>query len=288
MTGLSSDGWRAALAEMGPSAELDCNRRTKAFFAPLVRPAGGVLETRDTPYGADPRQTLDVYAREGLSGARIVLYVPGGGFTGGDKRQDETFFRNVGRFFASRGWLGVTMNYRLAPGAVWPSAALDVRDAVRFLKANAARFGADPMQIVVFGHSAGAAHVATYLFDPELGRGADVIGAVLGSGLYALRPGAVRDNVAHYFGSDVASYERRSALSHVAGTTTPVYIALAEYDPPMLSIPSFELAAALTLRDGRPPPIQRVAGHNHFSYVCTLGTADESFSAPLLRFMESL
>jgi acetyl esterase len=148
---------RKAIREWGPGAGPDLNANTKKIYLPLLAPAAGVAQEIDLAYGEHPRQKLDVYhAADGKADKTIVVYIPGGGFTGGDKRQDDNYFGNVGRFFARQGMVGVTANYRLAPEFRWPSAARDVQAAVRWIKANAARFGADPARVFIFGHSAGS------------------------------------------------------------------------------------------------------------------------------------
>ncbi len=284
--GVSEEVWEA-IREMGPGAEPVINKASKAMFAPLLESSDGVIESLDRSYGAHERHRLDIYHKAGLVDAPVVLYVPGGGFTGGDKRQDATFFGNVGRFFAKRGMIGVTMNYRLAPEFAWPSAAQDINSAVQWIKANIATYGGNPDRLFLFGHSAGAAHAATYLFDPDI-RGADnVRAAALASGLYVLRAADMRPNVAQYFGSDEETFDRRSALSHVMHTTLPVFLSVAEYDPVALATPTFELAAALTRRDGRPPPIVRVDGHNHFSYISAIGSPDGRYAEQLLAFVRA-
>jgi triacylglycerol lipase len=248
-----------------------------------------VTQELDIAFGAHARQKLDVYhVADGKQGKTIVIYIPGGGFTGGDKRQDDNYFGNVCRFFARQGMVGVAANYRLAPEFAWPSAGQDVQSAVRWMKANATRFGGDPGRVVIFGHSAGSSHVASYLFDPDLRGGDEVMGGVLASGLYALRKEEMRANVAQYFGDDEALYAQRSALTHVGQSKAPVFLAVAEMDPVYLITPTFEMARALSLRDKKPPHIIRLAGHNHFSTMCTFGTVDDSFSTPLTEWIRSL
>lgn len=280
---------REKLAAWGSGAGPDLNANTKALYAPMLASGDGVTQELDIAYGSHARHKLDVYhVADGKPGKTIVVYIPGGGFTGGDKRQDDNFFGNVGRFFARQGMVGVTANYRLAPEFAWPCAGRDVQSAVRWIKANAARFGGDPARVVIFGHSAGSSHVASYLFDPDLRGGDEVMCGVIASGLYAICREEMRPNVAQYFGDDDATFRQRSALSHVGASKVPVFLAVAELDPVYLITPTFEMARALALRDQRAPHIVRLAGHNHFSTMCTFGTEDESFSAPLLEFINAL
>jgi triacylglycerol lipase len=271
---------------MGAGAQPEINKATKALLGPLLESGEGVIETRDIAYGDHPRQCMDIYSATALKQAPVVIYIPGGGFTGGDKRQDERFFGNVGRFFAKRGVVAVIGNYRLAPEFTWPAAAEDVAHIVAWVKANIAKFGGDHSRVFLFGHSAGASHAASFLFDPELKGDEQICGAILSSGLYVLRTSEMRPNVAQYFGTDERTFERRSVLSHVSGTKIPVLLTTAEYDPVPLATPTFDLAIALTRRDGRPPKVMWLEDHNHYSCISSLGTSDTRYSGAVLDFIK--
>jgi len=279
---------RLALAGMPSAIEPQYSNATRALYAPLhASVLDGVNPDRDVPYGSHQRQRLDVYRVAGVQMSGVVIYVPGGGFTGGDKAA----FANIGSYFAKRGLLGITMNYRLAPEAVWPSGALDVDSAVAWAKANAARYGADGSRVFLIGHSAGGSHCATFLFDPEIGGHAKVAGAALLSGAaYQLPPdlSVMADNIRAYFGLDNTRVPRLSAVTHVPGTKVPVMLAVAERDPGFLVTPTLALAAALTIRDDRCPPLMRLAGHNHFSPPCSFGTSDDALGAAVLQFFRDI
>ena len=274
---------RLALAAQPVSLDPKYSVATKQLYAPLQAGSQeGVTATLDIAYGPHARQKLDVYHVAGAKPSGIVIYVPGGGFTGGDKGS----FGNIGGYFARRGYLGVTMNYRLAPEALWPSGAEDVDAVVAWIKANAASYGADRGRVVVFGHSAGAAHCAGFLFDPQIRGDTKVSGGILVSGAsYILRKGRVQGGSLIYYGEDDSRYERRSAIRHVAGTRVPVMLAVAQLDPDFLVAPTLELALELTWRDGRCPPLYRLEGHNHFSPPCSLGTADDDLGGAAIQFI---
>lgn len=106
-----------------------------------------------------------------------VLCIHGGawsGWKGGDRTQwDGGIFAPHARYFAARGAVAVTISYRnvFQPGKdrsafnQGPSLfdlLADCRSAMRFLRANAARFGIDPERIAVIGDSAGG-HLAAGL-----------------------------------------------------------------------------------------------------------------------------
>jgi acetyl esterase/lipase len=277
---------RIALAALPVSLDPKYSAETKRIYAPHQSGAtDGVTVSRDVAYGPHERHRLDVYHVAGTRPSGAVIYVPGGGFTGGDKGG----FANVCSYFARRGMLGVAINYRLTPEVRWPAGAQDVDRAVAWIGANAGTFGATSGQTVVFGHSAGGSHVASFLFDPDIRGHEKVAAGVLVSGAsYVLRPGEVRGGSVTYFGDDTSRFARMSAVNHVAGTKVPVLLAVAEHDPDFLVTPTLELAIAIARRDGRCPPLYRLEGHNHFSPPCSLGTSDDQLGGAVMGLIQGL
>ena len=80
-----------------------------------------------------------------------VLLVHGGGFRAGAKES----YLPLAIKLAERGYLAATVNYRLAPRNQFPAAVQDVKAAVRFLRANAAKCNLDSSHIGALGGSAG-------------------------------------------------------------------------------------------------------------------------------------
>jgi acetyl esterase/lipase len=99
---------------------------------------------------------LDVYEpADRASGLRpAVILIHGGGWTSLDK----TTMRGMGTFLARSGFVAFSVDYRLMHGAenLWPAQLNDVQLAVRWIRANAAKYGVDPDHIGAFGHSSGA------------------------------------------------------------------------------------------------------------------------------------
>ena len=87
-----------------------------------------------------------------------VICIHGGGFVGGDRSAWDGFVRRL----AKRGYVAVTISYRLSPRHKWPAHIHDCRAAIRWLRANADRYGIDPGQIGAMGTSAGG-HLAQFL-----------------------------------------------------------------------------------------------------------------------------
>jgi acetyl esterase/lipase len=89
-----------------------------------------------------------------------VVCIHGGGWMGGDPR---LFFPHA-RYFASRGMVAFSVQYRLTsrPGVTVADCIEDCKSAMRFIRLNAERFGVDPNRIAVLGDSAGG-HLAACL-----------------------------------------------------------------------------------------------------------------------------
>jgi acetyl esterase/lipase len=98
---------------------------------------------------------LDAFVSEGGGLRPAVLLIHGGGWSSG-KRDDMAFlFEPLGR----AGFVCFTISYRLAPEHRWPACIEDVRTAIRWVKAHAAEYQADPNSIALLGYSAGG-HLA--------------------------------------------------------------------------------------------------------------------------------
>jgi acetyl esterase/lipase len=87
-----------------------------------------------------------------------VLCIHGGGFRAGKRDRWDGLCKQL----AERGYVAATITYRLAPKYQYPAAIHDVKTAVRWLRANAAKYQIDPDRIGVVGDSAGG-HLAQFL-----------------------------------------------------------------------------------------------------------------------------
>ena len=266
-----------------------------ALYAPLMPKASGSVMREDVAYGPDERHRLDVFgpaARIMIFPPRllpVVVFVPGGGYVGGGKSRAGTpFYQNVGNFFARNGVVAVTMNYRLAPRHPWPAGGEDVAAALRWVKANIRDYGGDPERITLFGQSAGATHVAHYIFDESLqppGAADGVTGAVLQSGIFNPRAAPAGPNVEAYFGRDRDKWEAMSLYDKLEGRRIPVLIVTAEYDPVPFKEESAFLRDELCKLASRCPWSIELVGHNHLSEILHLNTDDGYLGMRLLEFM---
>lgn len=99
------------------------------------------------------RHRLDVVTpRSGAAGAPVMVYVHGGGWVIGDKREQGKPMMNE---LVARGWVCVTINYRLSPKATWPDHIVDCKRAIAWVREHIAEYGGDPSFVAVSGGSAG-------------------------------------------------------------------------------------------------------------------------------------
>jgi acetyl esterase/lipase len=106
--------------------------------------------------GGDKALQLDLYSpKDRTHPLPAILFIHGGGWTGGYRQMYHYYCAK----FAEHGYVVATASYRLAGEAPFPAAVEDVKCAVRWLRANAKKFGIDPNKIAVAGGSAGG-HLA--------------------------------------------------------------------------------------------------------------------------------
>jgi len=289
---------RRTLAEIGPVWGTDIQRHRDIvlkLYGPLLAaaPKAGVEVTRGVAYGVHPRQILDVYRRGSATNVPVVLFVHGGAFVRGNKDVTEEVYANVCYYFARHGYLAVNVEYRLAPESRFPGGVEDLAGAVAWAKRNARDFGGDPERLFLAGHSAGSTHVAGYAWDPNLPtrRDAAVRGIVLISG--RLRVDNRPDNpnaagVRAYFGDDESKYEAQSPVTYAAASPLPVFLAIAEYENPLLDIYGAETLHRIGLARGRVPRFLRLPRHNHISIIAHVNTAEDTLGAEMRDFFATL
>jgi len=112
--------------------------------------------SKDLSYGeAGRRNRLDIWRRPDLpadAGAPVLIQVHGGAWLTGTK---ETQGVPLLKHMAERGWVCVSINYRLSPRAVWPDHITDVKRAIAWVKEHIAEHGGDPRFVAITGGSAG-------------------------------------------------------------------------------------------------------------------------------------
>ena len=193
----------------------------------------------DIPYaqlgGVDPNLlSLDVYTP--LSGPApfpVVVMVHGGSWREGDKRS-LTVSGTKSAFFTSHGCIFISINYRLAPDAMYPAPVQDVAAALAWVHRYIGRYGGDSGRVYLMGHSAGgqlAALVATdesylsaHALDLKVLAGVILLDAV-GLDIPSEMNPQSQSMFEAAFGSDPLVWGEASPLTHVApGKSIPPFL----------------------------------------------------------------
>lgn len=111
---------------------------------------------RDVPYGRRPAQRLDIHRDpRAAAGAPVLVLVHGGAWALGDKANPE-FIDTKAAHFVGRGWVVVSVNYRLLPWGGPAEQAEDVARALVAVQRQVGRWGGDGARVCLLGHSTGA------------------------------------------------------------------------------------------------------------------------------------
>ena len=166
-------------AEDAPNVEGALTVESTEYRSGFYREAG-FHDAHSLPdYGAQSPVTREAFAydffpaatetstAEASSPAPLLVWVHGGAWRfgtnralrdtilhtpGGEQPNTQALMRAA---FQQAGWAVASINYRYSHQALFPGALHDVKEAVRFFRANAHEFGIDPQRIAVAGGSAG-------------------------------------------------------------------------------------------------------------------------------------
>ena len=138
---------------------------TTASSALAGRPAGGMGSSSsvgtstikqkwlDVAYATvSAAQKLDIYLpNSGTGPFPVIVAIHGGAYKSGDKSGELSYLQAA----LDKGYAVVSINYRLSGEAIFPAAIHDVKAAIRFVRANAAKYSLNPEKIAAWGGSAG-------------------------------------------------------------------------------------------------------------------------------------
>lgn len=160
-------GLLALVAGATLSAQLPPKKAKTATKAPVQKTTlpesllAGLEEHTDLVYAryGDRELKLDLYRPKARGPALpAILGIHGGGWSKGDRGSQ----RQLAQALAARGFVAVTISYRLSGEAKFPAAIEDCKAAVRWLRAHAAAYGIDATAVGATGLSAGG-HLAALL-----------------------------------------------------------------------------------------------------------------------------
>ena len=145
-------------------------------------------------YGPHAMNVLDFWKAEGDGPRPLLVYIHGGGWTGGDKKQSANNYRP----YLEKGISYAAINYRLTGEVPLPAPVHDAARAIQFIKSKAAEWNLDTTRIVLTGGSAGACTSMWLLLhddladpkssDPVLRESTRVSGAAVSAGQTSIDP----------------------------------------------------------------------------------------------------
>ncbi len=104
----------------------------------------------DTPFGRRDLH-VDLFRPEKAGKYPALVMVHGGGWRAGEKSMEVP----MAQVIAARGFVTVAVEYQLSLEAKYPAAVHNIKSAIRWLRANAEKYGIDPERMAICGESAG-------------------------------------------------------------------------------------------------------------------------------------
>jgi arylformamidase len=224
-----------------------------------------MLDVRiDIPFGARPRQKLDVYLPKTADSAPkpVIVFIHGGFWQEGDKSVSGFAVST----FAALGWASISLGYTLTPDVSLTELTKEIHEGVQYIAKNAAALGIDAENIILVGHSAGG-HLAASVMCDLLGQGVHKLirGVVLISGVFELAPIA-RSYVNDLTRMSDGEISSLSPLRHDVKARIPVHVLIGTDEPE-----AFQVQSAV-LRDSWAPVLpdlsfHAAAGRDHFDVL---------------------
>lgn len=247
------------------------------IVTPSFAPPEGIEETKDIVYCTvgDTELKMDICRPKGVTTPRpAIIFIHGGGWSGGDRAIMALYTYH----FAEKGYVTATISYRFSGKAPFPAAVSDAKCAVRFLKANAEKYGIDPDNIAASGNSAGG-HLSMmmgYSSDvPELESDCAIpstdssIKAVINfygptdlTTDFAISMGVVKKFIGKPYEDAKEAYKLASPLTHLTPDDPPTLIFQGTVDD-IVPVSQADILAAKLQELGIPYEYDRVEGWPH-------------------------
>lgn len=272
-------------------------------LAAVAAHAVEIVKTMDVRYAEAPAGTdanllsLDIYAPRDTKHLPVMIYIHGGGWRKGDKSEVDA----KPEYFTARGFVFVSINYRLVPGVDIVTQLQDSANAIGWVSAHIAEHGGDPARLHLIGHSAGGHHVALLATNERFLKNAGVplerIASVVELDVEALDVPKVMTGSdgrrTSTFGTDENVWREISPFHHVAGGkgVPPFLIVVTGRAAPervaAKRAQSEALQAALRAAGVRCELVE-AAQHDHNSLNRAIGVRDDAITQAMEKFHDSI
>ena len=271
----------------------------------LCQSHGQTLPAKTTvPYGDHVRQVLDIYSPSKAKNLPVVFWIHGGGWESGDKKDVAL----KPQWFMDRGYVFVSINYRLLPTVDMGTLIGDVAKSFSWMWQHIAEHGGNPNRVLIGGHSAGAQLAAILCTDQRFLKAEGVpfevlkgcipvdgdtydIPAMIETAETRLRVhGFPPPKNGHRikFGLTSENHKNFSPVTHIAKDKgIPPFLILHVADHPDTSIQAQRLEQVLT---ASAIPTTRFAASNtdHSKLNDNLGLPDDPATAALAKFVDTI
>lgn len=254
----------------------------------LLPPGARVL--RNLAYGKAPRQRLDAYLPAHPKAAPVIVMVHGGGWARGDKSSSGVIANKV-RHWLPKGYIVVSVNYRMVPEVDVREEAMDVARALAWVQAHATSWGGDPGRVVIMGHSAGGHLVALVTADSALAASAGVrpwLGTIgLDAGAYNVVTVMQAPHLSLFdnaFGKNPATWRSLSPTLQLDHRAAPLLLVCSI--PRRVSCPQAEAFAAKARAQGGVATVLPIA-RTHAEIDADLG-ADAAYTRSVDEFLKAV
>lgn len=235
--------------------------------------------TSDLKYGQLERERLNIF-RSSKPNSKTLVFIHGGYWQFFDKMK----FHFITEAFLKHDITTVVINYPLAPDANMDEMVASCRKAILWLQQNLAEFNADPDQVYIAGHSAGA-HLTAMLMQDEWTRTLlySIKGVCMISGLYDLRPIQL-SYVNEVLQMDEAMAVRNSPIEFEPTLNCPLLVAVGAAETDEFKDQSTQLCSKWK---NKPASIEllELPALNHFSILDSMVDENASLHRALLKMM---
>ncbi|MDQ2679950.1 MAG: alpha/beta hydrolase [Candidatus Eremiobacteraeota bacterium] len=263
-----------------------------ALSTSIRPPAEAITAVHDIAYAGDANDAhrLDLYLPENRHSVPLVIFIHGGAFMTGDRRD----YAQIGESLAQQGIGVAIISYRLFPQSDAEGATEDAAAACAWVVRHAAQYRLDSRAVFVVGHSAGAQIAALIGTNPSyLARFGLALSAIRGvvaiSGAYDVRdlsgePDSWQRVDGHIYGE---SPQVRSALSpsvHIDAATPPIMLVCGLAEDLRMCDFAVDFASKLQAA-GRSAHVLRVGGADHMGLLKALISRGDPLNEKLLDFL---
>jgi acetyl esterase/lipase len=184
-------------------------------------------------YGGDARQAIDIYVPPNAKNAPVLVMVHGGAWMVGDKANTGSV-ENKLKHWLPKGFIVVSVNYRMLPDIMAYEQAEDVAQALAYVEDHAAAWGGDAGKLILMGHSAGAHIVALISSAPDMVGKPWAGTVVLDSAVMDVPAVMQRRHLGFYdkaFGQDPAYWRKASPIDRWTPTAVPMMLVCSSKRP---------------------------------------------------------